>query len=120
MSDNGLVYSTDTGQMCPSCGKTITKCTCKKKKSNPPDNIKIDDIIRIQRETKGRKGKAVTAIYGFDPEDANLKQIAARLKSRCGAGGSVKNGIIILQGNHRKTVQAELTEAGFTVKLAGG
>jgi len=120
MSDNGLVYSTDTGQMCPSCGKTITKCTCKKKKSNPPDNIKIDGIIRIQRETKGRKGKTVTSVYGFDSENADLKQIATRLKSRCGSGGSVKNGIIIIQGDHRKTVQAELTEAGFTVKLAGG
>jgi len=120
MSDSRLVYSTETGRMFPSCRKAIAKCTCKKKKSTRPDHTKIDGVIRIQRETKGRKGKTVTAIYGFDPEDANLKQIAARLKSRCGSGGSVKNGIIILQGNHRKTVQAELTEAGFTVKLAGG
>ena len=120
MSDNGLIYSTNTGRMCSSCGKTITQCTCKKKKSTPPDNIKIDGIIRIQRETKGRKGKTVTAIYGFDSGNADLKQIATQLKSRCGSGGSVKNGIVIIQGDHRKTVQTELNEAGFTVKFAGG
>ena len=120
MSDSRLVYSTETGRMCPSCRKAIAKCTCKKKKSTRPDHTKIDGIIPIQSETKGRKGKNVTAVYGFNLGDTSLKQIATRLKSRCGSGGSVKNGIIIIQGDHRKTVQAELTEAGFTVKLAGG
>lgn len=120
MNNSRLVYSTETGRICPSCGKPKTKCACKKKKAAQPGNLKIDGIIRIQRETKGRKGKAVTSVYGFDSGAVNLKQIAARLKSRCGSGGSVKNGVIIIQGDHRKTIQADLSKQGYTVKLAGG
>ncbi len=118
MSNSRLVYSTDSGRICPACNKA--KCICKKKKAAQPGNLKIDGIIRIQRETKGRKGKAVTAIYGFDPATKELKQIATQLKRRCGTGGAVKDGIIIIQGDHRNTIRAALVEQGYTVKFAGG
>lgn len=120
MNNNRRVYSTDTGRICPTCDNAMANCVCKKKNQRPPNNIKIDGIIRIKRETKGRKGKTVTTIQGFDPGITDMKTIAACLKACCGAGGSVKSGTIIIQGDHRKTVQAELAKQGFTVKLAGG
>lgn len=120
MSNSRLVYSTDSGRVCPKCGKTKGACSCKKKKSTPSAGPRIDGIIRIQRETKGRKGKAVTAVYGFDPKVVDLKRIATQLKRRCGTGGAVKSGVIIIQGDHRNTIKAELTSQGYTVKLAGG
>ncbi len=124
MPNSRLVYSTDSGRICARCGNAMSACTCKKKNANKntesTGHIKNDGIIRIQRETKGRKGKTVTAIYGFETDDTKLKKIAARLKSCCGTGGSVKSGVIIIQGDHRKTVQAELVKQGYSVKLAGG
>ena len=77
-------------------------------------------IIRIQRETKGRKGKTVTAIYGFQSDDTGLKKMASGLKNRCGSGGSVKNGVIVIKGDHRNNVKDKLVKKGYQVKLAGG
>ena len=117
-----LVFSTDSGRICPDCGQAKAGCLCqkKKKKAASQGGHKVDGIIRIQRETKGRKGKAVTAIYGFDPVTDDLKQIATQLKRRCGTGGAVKNGVIIIQGDHRNTIRDELTAKGHVVKLSGG
>ncbi len=120
MPKSRLVYSTDSGRICPKCGKEKAACICQKKKAVPPSGPKIDGIIRIQRETKGRKGKAVTAVYGFDPGTDDLKQIATKLKRCCGTGGAVKNGVIIIQGDHRNTIRDQLAAQGYTVKLAGG
>ena len=69
---------------------------------------------------KGRKGKGVTSISGFDLDKSDLKELAAGLKRLCGSGGSVKSGIVIIQGDHRKTVLDALTRQGFKAKLAGG
>lgn len=121
MDDNSrLVYSTDSGRICPDCGKPVKDCSCKAKKSKPQSDIKFDGIIRIKREKKGRKGKTVTSISGFQAGTDNLKQIAKKLKSLCGTGGSIKDGIIIIQGDHRQTIQRELQKQGYKVKLAGG
>ena len=120
MDNTRLVYSTATGRICPSCQKPVSECTYKKKKSKPQTNIKYDDIIRIRRETKGRKGKTVTTISGFKLDSHELRRLAAQLKRRCGTGGSVKDGIIIIQGDHRETVLSELKRKEYTVKLAGG
>ena len=108
MDKTRLVYSTETGKICPSCQKPVAECTCKKKKLKSQTNIKYDGIIRIQREVKGRKGKTVTAISGFLIDADELRNLAAQLKRRCGTGGSVKDGIIITQGNHRETLLSEL------------
>jgi translation initiation factor 1 len=120
MDNTRLVYSTETGKTCPSCQKSVTECTCKKKKSQPGPNIKNDGIIRIRREVKGRKGKTVTTISGFLIGANELRNLAAQLKRRCGTGGSVKGEVIIIQGDHRKTLLPELKKQGFTVKIAGG
>lgn len=120
MSESRLVYSTETGSFCPKCKYPRAKCACKKGKPTSTHRDPGDGIIRIQRETKGRKGKAVTVVYGFQGANTDLKKIAANLKNRCGAGGSVKGGVIIIQGDHRETLKVELTKQGYKVKLAGG
>lgn len=120
MNDSRLVYSTETGKTCPSCQKLASECTCKKKKPRSQTNIKYDGIIRIQREVKGRKGKTVTTLSGFLITDAELKNLATQLKRRCGTGGSVKDGVIIIQGDHRDTLVVELKNQGFNIKISGG
>jgi len=120
MDNTRLVYSTESGKICSSCQKPVSKCTCKKKEPRSQTNIKYDGIIRIQREVKGRKGKTVTTLSGFLITDAELKNLATRLKRRCGTGGSVKDGVIIIQGDHRDTLVVELKNQGFNVKISGG
>ena len=120
MSESRLVYSTETGRICPKCGRTQTKCVCKNRESKVENRDVGDGIIRIKREVKGRKGKTVTTISGFQENNAKLKKIASELKNRCGTGGSVKDSVIMIQGDHRETVKAELKKRGFKVKLAGG
>lgn len=120
MGDSRLVYSTSTGQHCPTCNRPQRQCQCKKGKGAHRSQTAPDGVIRIRREVKGRKGKAVTALYGFDPGAVDLKQIAGKLKRACGTGGSVKDGIILIQGDHRAALQSALIKAGFKVKLAGG
>ena len=115
-----LVYSTESGRICPDCRKPVKNCSCKKNQPKSHSNIQLDGIIRIRRETKGRKGKTVTSISGFQEGTDDLKKIAKTLKSLCGSGGSIKDGVIIIQGDHRQTVQSELQKQGFKVKLAGG
>ena len=119
MDNSRLVYSTETGKICTSCQKPVSKCTCKKKKSRSQKIIKSDGIIRVQREVKGRRGKTVTTVFGFDLDDNELKDLAKQLKRSCGTGGSVKDGIIIIQGNHRDALLSELKKQGYTAKLSG-
>ena len=120
MRNARLVYSTEAGKICPNCQKPISECTCKKKNSGFQTNIKIDGIIRIQREIKGRKGKTVTTVSGFQLNADELKNLATQLKRRCGTGGSVKDGVIIIQGDHRDTLITELKNRGFKAKITGG
>jgi translation initiation factor 1 len=120
MDNSQLVYSTESGKICPSCQKPVADCTCKKKKSGSQTNIKYDGIIRVQREVKGRKGKTVTTASGFQINADELKNLAAQLKRHCGTGGSVKDGVIIIQGDHRDTLITELKKWGFKAKIAGG
>ena len=120
MDNSRLVYSTETGKICLSCQKPVAECNCKKKKSRSQPNIKIDGIIRVQREVKGRKGKTVTTVSGFQIANSELKNLATQLKRRCGTGGSVKAGVIIIQGDHRDTLITELKNRGFKAKITGG
>jgi translation initiation factor 1 len=119
MNASRLVYSTETGKICPKCQKSISECTCKKKKSRSQTNIKYDGVIRVQREVKGHKGKTVTTVSAFQFADDELKNLASQLKRHCGAGGSVKDGVIIIQGDHRGTLVTELKKRGFKAKIAG-
>jgi translation initiation factor 1 len=113
--NNGLVYSTESGTMCPGCNKPATRCVCKKKQTLPKDGI-----VRLMRETKGRKGKGVTLINGVPLDTVALKKLARSLKQKCGSGGSVKNGVIEIQGDHRDVLEKELAALGYKVKWAGG
>ena len=78
------------------------------------------DRVKVRREVAGRRGKAVTTISGVPVDDAGLKQLAGRLKKRCGVGGSVKDGVIEIQGDHRDTVVQVLEAEGYKPVLAGG
>lgn len=114
--DADLVYSTEFGKMCPKCNKPTAKCICKKKQSPP----KSDGIVRLMRETKGRKGKGVTLITGLPLDHGELKTVAKSLKQKCGSGGALKNGVIEIQGDHRDILEKELVHLGYKVKRAGG
>ena len=121
MDNSRLVYSTETGRICPSCGNPSTKCTCKKRKTAKKQTIYPDDgIVRIRQEVKGRKGKTVTAVFGIPLDDKKLQQLAKSLKRKCGSGGTVKDGVILIQGDHRETLVDEIKQQGYNVKLAGG
>ena len=113
---HGTVYSTVHGRMCPVCTKPIAACECRQKRAVP----KSDGIVRVGRETKGRKGKGVTVITGVPLEDAELKELGRRLKAKCGAGGTVRDGVIEIQGDHRDVLLEELRTRGWTVKRTGG
>ena len=121
MNNSRLVYSTETGRICPSCGHPTKKCTRKKKKDVKKQSVYPNDgIIRIRREVKVRKGKTVTAVFGVLLAGRDLKQFAKILKRKCGTGGSVKDGVIIIQGDHREILLNEIKQHGYNVKLAGG
>jgi translation initiation factor 1 len=117
MSQSRLVYSTESGRICPRCAKPAAACACGRQ---APPSAPADGVIRIRREVKGRGGKTMTVAAGFHLDDGGLKTLAAELKRRCGSGGSAKDGEILIQGDHRETVLAELQRRGFAAKLAGG
>ncbi len=102
--------------MCPKCNHPVAGCVCGKTQRGAPK----DGVIRVSRETKGRKGKGVTLVTGVPLDAQELPLLAKRLKNLCGAGGTVKNGIIEIQGDHRDRIVAELQGHGWTVKRAGG
>jgi len=113
----GLVYSTETGRMCPDCRQPVAQCMCKSLALAVPAG---DGIVRVSRETKGRGGKAVTVVKGVPVDAAALAALGKQLKAACGSGGTVKDGVIEVQGDHCAPVVAFLQKQGFTVKRAGG
>lgn len=112
----GLVYSTEFGKACRECGKPSNSCRCGQKKITVPS----DGIVRIARQTKGRKGAGVSLVTGVPLIGNDLKNLAKQLKQKCGTGGTIKSGIIEIQGDHRDVLKHELLKLGYTVKLAGG
>ena len=115
-ASGGLVYSTETGRICPGCRQGVARCTCKLLKTPPPS----DGIVRVSRETKGRGGKAVTLVRGLALADEALAALGKTLKAACGSGGTVKDGVIEVQGDHCERVVAFLRGQGHVVKRAGG
>jgi translation initiation factor 1 len=100
--------------MCPGCSKPADDCTCQR--GETPQG---DGNVRVCRETKGRKGKGVTVIRGLPLDRKRLTQLAKKLKQRCGAGGTVKDGCIEIQGEHRDAVVEALRQLGYTAKRSG-
>src|SRR5690554_1110557 len=115
----GLVYSTEHGDMCPECRHAVAECRCAEL-AEQERVATLDGIVRLRRETSGRKGKGVTTISGVPLPEAELKALAKQLKKVCGTGGAVKEGVIEIQGDQRERLKAELEKRGYTVKLAGG
>jgi len=112
----GLVYSTDTGRTCPGCGHPVKQCCCSKEECRQQG----DGVVRVSRQTKGRKGSGVCLITGVPAGEAELKKLAKQLKKKCGSGGAVKNGVIEIQGDHRETLVDALIRLGYKAKQAGG
>jgi translation initiation factor 1 len=115
---SGLVYSTDAGRMCPACRHALAACVCAGKRSTVTPTS--DGIVRISRETKGRGGKAVTLVRGLPLDADALSALGKRLRSACGAGGTVKDGVLEIQGDHAERIVEMLKTEGWTAKRAGG
>lgn len=114
-----LVYSTETGRTCSDCGCALDQCICDQL-ADEQRISSLDGIVRIRRETAGRKGKGVTTISGVALKEAALKDLLKKLKKRCGTGGALKEGVLEIQGDHREVIKEFLEHEGFKVKLAGG
>lgn len=124
MTNSRPVWSSESGRICSECGKPVSSCTCKKKKDEKTGKITRDfpddGIIRIMRETKEHGGKTVTTIGNITIENSMLKDLAKHLKNRCATGGTIKDGVIIIQGDHRQVIFEELTRHGYRAKISGG
>ena len=104
MKENGrtpIVYSTDHGRMCPECAKPTAACICKQPNTAPPAG---DGIVRLRLETKGRNGKAVTTVAGAPGDLDALEKLTKELKRSCGSGGTLKDFVIEIQGDHRDAI----------------
>lgn len=112
-----LVYSSELGRVCPDCERPAGSCVCRKVKPGPPAG---DGVVRVGRQTKGRKGKGVTVITGVPLPPDQLKVLAQELKKRCGTGGTLKDGVIEIQGDQRELLVELLKAKGWPVKLSGG
>ncbi len=117
--DRTLVYSSDGGRLCPVCGEHADACGCR---GGGGDGAARggDGVVRVGRETKGRKGAGVTVVTGVPLDGAELKALAGDLKRACGSGGTLKDGVIEIQGEHRDRVVALLQARGWTVRRSGG
>lgn len=104
-TQGGLVYSTDGGRMCPACRRPVPDCACKRANATgaPPS------AVRVSLETKGRGGKCVTVVKGLSGDAMALAQILKQLKTACGSGGTVKDGVLEIQGDHREQVSRALS-----------
>jgi translation initiation factor 1 len=115
-TDTPLVWSSELGRICPGCGQSVACCACPRKQVRPAG----DGIVRVRRELKGRGGKTVTVVSGVPGDEATLAILAGELKRRCGSGGTLKDGVIEIQGDHCTLLVSELARRGFSAKRAGG
>lgn len=116
-SKGGLVYSTEGGRMCPDCRRALAQCLCKQ----PPSMASVGKgAVRVSRETKGRGGKSVTLVKGLALDPAALDLLGKQLRTACGSGGTVKDGVIEVQGDHCDRVIQVLKKCGHDAKRAGG
>ena len=112
----GIVYTTGLGAICPGCRRPVADCACRRADGRPAR----DQVIRVSREVAGRKGKGVSVVTGLPLGPAELETLAGDLKRRCGSGGTVRDGRIEIQGDHRDLLVEELGKRGYKVKRAGG
>jgi translation initiation factor 1 len=112
-----LVYSTETGRMCPDCRKPLADCACKSAARAKPAG---DGNVKVSRESKGRGGKTVTLVRGLPLDAMALALLGKQLRSAVGSGGTVKDGVIEIQGDHCDRVMEELKKQGHNPKRTGG
>jgi len=113
-SKGGLVYSTESGRMCPDCRQPIADCTCKATAAP-----KGDGMVRVSLNTKGRGGKSVTVVKGLALDPVALALLGKQLRTACGSGGTVKDGVIEVQGDHCDLIMETLKKHGHQPKRAG-
>jgi translation initiation factor 1 len=118
-SSGGLVYSTDSGRTCPSCRQAQADCRCKALAAGV-QRPQGDGVARVTREKQGRGGKTVTVVRGLPLDSAALSALGQRLRQACGAGGTAKDGVLEVQGDHAERVVALLLAEGHSAKRAGG
>ena len=111
-----IICSTGVGSLCPNCRRPVRECVCPK---GAPGAAK-PAAVRVGREIKGRAGKGVTTITGLPMTLSDIESLAAKLKKRCGSGGTVREGVIEIQGDHRDVIVAELVKLGWPAKKSGG
>jgi len=112
-----IVYSTGIGSLCPNCRRAVIECVCPK---GAPGVRPGGAAVRVGREVKGRAGKGVSTVTGLPLAPAEIEALATQLKKRCGSGGTVRDGVIEIQGEHRDVIVAELIKLGWPVKKSGG
>lgn len=117
VGSGGLVYSTDLGRTCPSCRQALAACLCRARSNNSPQG---DGSVRVSRQNKGRGGKTVTLVNGLALNAEALAALGKRLRAACGAGGTLKDGVLEVQGDHVERVMALLQGEGWSVKRSGG
>jgi translation initiation factor 1 len=111
-----IVYSTGIGSLCPNCRRPVRECVCPKGAPGSPKPA----AVRVGREIKGRAGRGVTTVAGLPMSLSDIDTLATKLKKRCGSGGTVREGVIEIQGDHRDVVVEELIKLGWPAKKAGG
>jgi translation initiation factor 1 len=113
-----LVYSTDQGRTCPQCRQARADCRCAALQAAQPQG---DGKVRVSRESKGRGGKTVTLVRGLPLPLAELETLGKQLRTHCGTGGTVKDGVVEVQGDHAERVLAWLLAHGHPgAKRTGG
>ena len=124
-----IVYSTGIGSLCPNCHRPVDECVCPRatlggSKGTPgaatSGGAGRGGTVRVGREIKGRAGKGVTTVTGLPLPSAEIESLATRLKKRCGSGGTVRDGVLEIQGDHRDIIVAELVKLGWAAKKSGG
>lgn len=114
---SALVYSTEMGRLCPHCAKAIDACACAQTKKSA---VLGNGQVKVARHTKGRGGKCVTVVTGVALDGDALAVLGKQLRTRCGSGGTVKDGVIEIQGDHCDAVLQYLLQAGHAARRAGG
>jgi translation initiation factor 1 len=110
-SNGGLVYSTEGGRMCPGCRQPVAACACKA--ASAPVG---DGIARVSRQSKGRGGKTVTLVKGLALDPVALAALGKQLRTACGSGGTMKDGVLEVQGDHVERILDELGKQGYKAK----
>lgn len=117
MSSSRLVYSTEAGRVCPECRQPLAACACAQQAKA---QVQGDGRVRVSREKQGRGGKTVTVVRGLALDADALGVLGKQLRAACGTGGTAKDGVLEVQGDHVDRVLALLGAEGHAAKRAGG